>query len=544
MRTGFITHISEATDLKSGKPQIRAKSSEEVFEEKFNKRKLQTLVEYASAAYRNDGFFRHAIDKHAELFSDFSLKGKNEAAIKYLEDRLTEMSLVSSEHWKTTLSRVVTEYFKVGTAFICKIRGKSSVKKALTRPHYKGVKNPVISLLVMPPTSMDDLLDPKAGVVWVGPKVEKDRMKESTFISKNGFKVDMATVSDELATKMARSKKEDFYIPGQDILVLTYKRPPGYQWGLGVGFPAIEDVALLRTIEQVTGTMIKKNIFPKLHHEISVVGDVGNNLRDIVQKTYNMWLHSPPDGVIVTGPGHKITSIGAESQALRVGEYLTHFTKRCFSSLGISPFLMGYEAATIGTAQAAKQLLLSKIRYCQKDIARNIEMFLFNEILWEGGYDPYDNEKDAVFLEFEEVDIETKIKVENHLADLYTKYIVGFQEAREEMGRDPKIPEGSLYLKRVRLPEIEAQAKAKAAANPKLPPRREVESTLATYGFEDNQSVLDAISDLDTKYGTELYEDRTFLDQVERLLGDEEAIVELIFNQLRENHDAEEEQKT
>jgi hypothetical protein len=236
----------------------------------------------------------------------------------------------------------------------------------------------------------------------------------------------------------------------------------------------IEDVRLFRQIEENIAEMIQKNLNPLIHHQVpDVAGNGFGRQRDIDQVAAN-YSSMALDGIYITPPGHEIKIIGAESHALRAEGYLKHFKQRIFSGMGVSEVLMGEGATTVGTADALVAQMIFRAKYCSKELSTYFERFIFNELLYEGGFDPFNNEEDYVTLEFEEIDTEGKLKHESHQADMFTKGLITQTEGRHGIRKGPLV-EGErgrqdTHVHRVQIPLEKEKGKSQLAVA-KMRPR-------------------------------------------------------------------------
>ncbi len=58
---------------------------------------------------------------------------------------------------------------------------------------------------------------------------------------------------------------------------------------------------------------------------------------------------------------------------------------------------------------------------------------MFNEILLEGGFNPISTPDDSVRLTFNEISLDTKVKMENNVLTKYQGNLIEFGEARREL---------------------------------------------------------------------------------------------------------------
>ena len=86
-------------------------------------------------------------------------------------------------------------------------------------------------------------------------------------------------------------------------------------------------------------------------------------------------------------------------------------------------------------ADSMEEQVHDAVKYFQKSISNFIQNNLFNELLLEGGFNPILNEGDIVYFVFNEINLETKVKVENHYLNQYQGNAITFEELRQELGR-------------------------------------------------------------------------------------------------------------
>jgi hypothetical protein len=529
--TGFFVTLPETGFLEAAIPQL-ANPSEE-----YNRslssydtprdHRIGHLVKMASSTYLVDGLVKQVVDKYSELFKEFSFEG-GDKQVKYLKNRFVEISLQTGEHYETFFSRVITEYFKTGNAFIVKRRGGNP--KAALRPLYKNKPYTISGYSIISPDRLAVSRNREGAFAgWELRNLTKAQdvklvMPGALPLDKNKALINITVLPDK--------EKKNALINGVDLIQIAYKKPADSNYGFGMTLAGIEDIALLRTIEKTTSIMIKKFSNPIIHHKILRPASPLSGMQNEINMAYQLYRQGPTDGVIVTGGNAEIRAIGSESQALRTSEYLHFFVARALAGVGTSPFLMGMEAGSQGTAEAAVEQMMNKVRYCQKEISREMEFFILNELLWEGGFDPFSNEEDRVKLVFEDMDQDRTVKMQTHAADLYTKGVLGLPEARNFKGKiEGKHKEEDLYLNKVDIPRLKAKAKFSPEAKPKAktkPKRENLRYILPTN--EDDINLF--LNILEIKYETEFEDKEEIFFKIKNLIGDPEAILEYTFGEV------------
>jgi hypothetical protein len=169
----------------------------------------------------------------------------------------------------------------------------------------------------------------------------------------------------------------------------------------------------------------------------------------------------PSEGGIVTPERHSIASIGSEGRALRAEGYLTHFKKRVFSGLGLSAVDFGEgETANRATADSMSRSLVDDVKAMQRDFEMFINEYIIKELLLESTIEDALNRENLVVIKFHEVDLDAKIKVENHMMTLYQGYLTTEDETRRAMGREPLTEEERMntFWELIKKPEMLIQS--------------------------------------------------------------------------------------
>ena len=215
-----------------------------------------------------------------------------------------------------------------------------------------------------------------------------------------------------------------------------------------MGTPPLEavkdDILALRRIEESIETLIYKSLFPIIHVK---VGTDKNPAKQFPDGTSEVDIASrylkniEDDGGIVTSEKIDISAIGAESLALRVEGYLDHFKERVFIGLGMSAIDFGVgDGSGRATGEVLSESLKESVMSYQDTFQTFISECIIAELLYESGKyrAPYlIPEKDKVYLEFNDLDIATKIKIESHELNKMTQGLQSVNETRTLSGLRP-----------------------------------------------------------------------------------------------------------
>lgn len=494
-------------------------------------RKVRHQIHMAYEAYSVEGIVKQVIDKFSEQFRDFDLEG-GAKQVKYLKSRLHIMGLQSGEDWKTMIHRVINEYFKTGNVFLLKYRGWGP--EAGQRPLFKNRPYTLSSVQVFSSARMnthyneDNIFDG-----WViSDLFSHEKMK---LVAPGAVELD---AQKALINVQPVASEPYVYVDNVDIAHITYKRGANTKWGQGMILPGLEDWSLVRGLELNVAVMLKKFSMPTIHHKIKRILTPLAGVNNEIREAYQLYQRKSPDGVIITTDNHEIVPVGSESQAIRSEGYLKYFMTRAIVSIGSSPYLVGTETGGDGAIGGAKEDMLTRVRWAQTDLARQLKFHFFDEILWEGGFDPYRNEKDEVHLTFGDVDTDSTIKKEAHAADMFTKNAIDHDQLQARIKNKKPVNEAKLYSNMIAKPEAEHTAKVGADAQvkvekskprPKPAKAREQIVNLLPTCIEE---LDDFILLMNNKFGYEKDEFYAIYDSMTELIDDPDAFMELLVQSL------------
>jgi hypothetical protein len=159
------------------------------------------------------------------------------------------------------------------------------------------------------------------------------------------------------------------------------------------------------------------------------------------------------NGGIVASERQELDVLGSEGKALDVTNPLNHFKERVAIGLGVFPHHLGM--ATAATNRSATErldtALYDRVKTFQADFEGYVRLFIFNEILEEGGFNPIEavyskGHSDACMMKFREIDIDTQIKQENHVVNKFNMNVIDHLEARAELGMTSEVNPNLLLM--------------------------------------------------------------------------------------------------
>lgn len=384
------------------------------------------------SAINTDSYIKAALDKTAQLVmkSGYKFESDNENALEYLKGRIAMMEFGTSIPFDVLLDEIARNLVYYSNCFLVKSR-IDKIQGGLQAKPVLG-KKPVGGYFVMDPTAVE---------------IKRD---------KNG------TVS---GYKLTGTEEQEF--KAEDVIHIYVDRDAGNSFGTPRIISSLEDVKILRKIEGNTLSLIYRFSIPLYQMKIGLPETnfmATDNEISEAQKQINKM---PMDGIIVTNERTQFLAIGAEGKAIDLSPYLSYYEKRVFTGLNVSEAMMG-RGGSKQDADSMEGLMHDTVKHYQIIIKAFLEKQLINEILLEGGFNPIFNEEDRIYFRFNEINLDSRVKYENHLLNQFQSNCITFEEMRQAIGRDAdSVDEGRLYTNMITTPsEIEVvNAKNAVAAS-------------------------------------------------------------------------------
>lgn len=372
------------------------------------------------AAIERDSYIMQAMMKYSELIfkSGWYFKGKNEQALLYLKLRLEMMSVATGVPTEALLQGIADDVVRYGNSFVVKARAKGGV----------GLP-PGIAAIPVPPAK-----EPIGGYYRLPP--------QSITISRdiNG------TVLKYRQEIEGADKPVDFN--PQDVVHITVNKPVGRPFGTPWIAPVLEDVRLLRKVEQNAALLLYRHIFPLLAYTVGIDKPGYEASDEELTELRGVIENMPTDGALVLPERHKIEAVNIST--IDGKPYLDYFEQRVFTGLGMSSVDMGRgDTANRNTADAMGGIKADRVKGWQKALQTQIDKGIIDELLVEGGFDPLVNPEFDVDFVFEEIEQERKIAKENHAIMKWNSNLATFEETRLEIGLDPVADEGRLNFQMI-----------------------------------------------------------------------------------------------
>ena len=377
-------------------------------------------------AVLTDSYLAVAVRKFSQLITKagYQIKSKNEDAANYINDRLKVIEFRTKIPFYTLITSIARDLYTYSNSYIIKTRDNNTEKFGLKAE--KIFSGGAISGLF--------LADP-----------------ESVTIRRNeAGAIDVYVINQEE------------YSPN-DVIHLYIDKMNNADYGTSRIYSALEDVTMLRKAEGLVMTILYRFAIPVLHIKVGNTAEGQYATQKEINDARDAFQEMPNDGFIVTNERTEIQAITPNMQANQLLHFLEYLELRVFSALNASKSSMGRGGGQ-SSADNTEALMHDEVRAFQNVITNFIEKYLFTELLLEGGFNPLLNKDDYVSFAFNEVSIDTKIKLESNTIQKYQGNVITLEEARRELGFSNEVSEEDMYAftitQKGKLDLVDAQADA------------------------------------------------------------------------------------
>ena len=376
-------------------------------------------------AIDTDSYVKQAMAKYQDLFwkEGWQIVGENPEAVAYLYQRIDYMEMAMRRPFLDFLIDLSDQLFKFSNVFIVKARADLAeyFPKALEAV---GAAQPVVGYYLIP-TEQARILRDKHNK----PKAYLQRTNPMTYAPTD----------------------RDPKWPAESVIHLFFDRKPGRIFGTPFLANVLDDVVALRQIEEDIQNLVHRELFPLYKYRIGTA-DQPAEPEEIDQAAVEIE-NLRAEGGLILPFRHDVEVIGSQNAALDASNYLNHFKERVAVGLGVAPHHLGMSMGG-GNRSASERLdtaLYDKIKHFQKQFAEMIRLNVFNEILFEGGFDPLVNPNDSsisdrCYFKFNEIDVDTQVKKETHIIQKYVNSLITLEEARMKIGEDPQVDKEDLFM--------------------------------------------------------------------------------------------------
>lgn len=360
-------------------------------------------------AQQADGILLRSIKTKVDrlLVAGFEWTSPNNDALSYIKKRIKEIEMVSVLPWEILISQTAEELIRQKNALWIKSRSQDS-STGKPRMDLDGkTLIPVAAYSVVPFSTIEFKLNKWGGIKKYRQVLPDGEMRE--------------------------------YFPS-DVIFFYADKKPGFLSGFPDLLPALDDIALLRRIEEHVEDLIETSLFPVYHFKVGNdkmperVSPDGKYESEILERKIQ---YMDPGGMLISDHRLEIEALGAEGKALNIDSYTTYFLDRATSSAGTTKIDLGIGGdANKSTANTLSKTTILSVEAIQKVLKIFIEFFVVTELLLEGGFNPY-TEEDMVRIKFGVVDKEERIAFENQQIQAIVSNAITVDEGRANLGYAP-----------------------------------------------------------------------------------------------------------
>lgn len=377
-------------------------------------------------AVLTDSYLAVAVRKFSQLITKagYQIKSKNEDAANYVNDRIKVIEFRTKIPFYTLITSIARDLYTYSNSYIIKTRDNNTEKFGL-----------------------------KAEKIFSGGAIS------------GLFLADPASVTirrNDTGAIDAYVINQEEYSPN-DVIHLYIDKMNNADYGTSRIYSALEDVTMLRKAEGLVMTILYRFAIPVLHIKVGNTAEGQYATQKEINDARDAFQEMPNDGFIVTNERTAIEAITPNMQANQLLKFLEYLELRVFSALNASKSSMGRGGGQ-SSADNTEALMHDEVRAFQNVITNFIEKYLFTELLLEGGFNPLLNKDDYVSFAFNEVSIDTKIKLESNIIQKYQGNVIDLDEARRELGLSNELSEEDMYAFKItqkgKLDLVDAQANA------------------------------------------------------------------------------------
>jgi len=398
-------------------------------------------------SYYNDSYVRQSVAKFVNLIfkAGWNLKGKDIRAVEYLRIRLTMLADATHEPTDIFLHRIAKDLVLYGNVFIIKQRAQyHNLPKRIVINPVGDERFPVAGYFIAHPATVSPVKDERGKII-------------SYIQSRHGY---------QFGRVFGSTKDNVVHFDPKDVIHIKADPEDGFTWGNSHLIPVMEDIKLLREVEENVARLVYRYTYPFTQIKVGLPQEGLYASEEEVIDMQNRLNAAPSDATWVTNERADIKVVGVQGEALDVEPYMKYFRERVFSGLGVSGIQMGLgETVNRSTSDTLTTEMHDQVKAYQKIVEIYISHFIFRELLEEGGFSYYINPNmNYVGLHFDEIETDLLVKLQNHTIFKYEHDAIDEDEMRMALGLDPITEEERFKMRtyRVKIPQLVAEGMARA----------------------------------------------------------------------------------
>lgn len=407
-------------------------------------------------AVDTDSYVKQAVSKYKDLFwkEGWKIVGENQEAVAYLYQRIDYMEMAMKRPFLDFLIDLSDQLIKFSNVFAVRARGELS-EYFPTKLTPINATQPIVGYYLIPTEQVRILRDK-----YNRPKSYMQQTDPMTY---------------------APTDRDPVWSADR-VIHLFFDRKPGRAFGTPFLSNSLDDIVALRQMEEDIQNLVHRELFPLYKYTIGTADQPADP--EEIDKAAAEIENLRAEGGLILPFRHNVEVIGAAQQALDATNYIEHFKERVAIGLGVAPHHLGMtmNGGNRSMSERLDTALYDRIKQFQKQFAEMVRLHIFNELLFEGGFDPIKNPletdiSDRCYFKFNEIDVDTQVKKETHILQKYTNSVITLTEARTELGIDPEVDQEDLFsgiqsAMQKDLIDAQQQASQDAASDKQEPAKR------------------------------------------------------------------------
>ena len=374
-------------------------------------------------ALDTDSYAKQGMLKYKELFwkEGWKITGENPDAVAYINQRIDFMEIAMKRPFSDFLLEVTDHLIKFSNVFIVKARADMSQYFPTPLTPINGTQ-PIVGYYIIPTEQVRILRDKHNK-----PKAYRQQTNPWTY---------MPTDKDP--------------VWDAEKVIHVHFDKTGRAFGTPFISAALDDIIALRQLEEDIQNLVHRELFPLYKYKIGTADQPAEP--EEIERASSEIESMRAEGGLILPFRHDVEVIGANNASLNAEGYLNHFKERVAIGLGVAPHHLGMSMNGGNRAMTDRldTALYDKVKQYQKQMSEMIRLHFFNELLFEGGFDPIVNPmetgvSDRCYFKFNEIDVDTQVKKETHIIQKYTNSTITLPEARIQLGMDPEYDRDELF---------------------------------------------------------------------------------------------------
>jgi hypothetical protein len=375
-------------------------------------------------AIDTDSYVRQAISKYKDLFwkEGWEISSENQEAVSYLLQRIDFLEMAMKRPFIEFLMEVFDQLIKFSNAFIVKARADIG---EYFPGQIEGINGgyPIVGYYLIPTEQVRILRDkhnkPKSYMQQTDPFTYGPTGTDPTWSA-------------------------------EKVIHLHFDRKTGRAFGTPFLSTVLDDVVALRQMEEDIQNLVHRELFPLYKYKIGTPEQPAEP--DEIDRAAVEIENLRAEGGLILPHRHDVEVIGGQGESLDASSYLEHFKERVAVGLGVAPHHLGMtmNGGNRAMSERLDTALYDKIKNYQRLFSEMVRLNIFNELLFEGGFDPIVNPSnsgisDRCFFKFKEIDVDTQVKKESHIIQKFVNNVMTLDETRLALNMDPEVDKKELY---------------------------------------------------------------------------------------------------